>query len=560
MRFFHPLIFVLAVLLPLGAAAEITFLPVSSESAFPEATAPDALRYACAPSADELADFYSAKGLHFVASLARPIEPHNVCHIFYEPSVPGYRALPDNRPVQGLYVAVDPLSFIVRLKPNGDSLSIAKQVLPQIDRPLDVTLSVPGNFNSRLWPDALKFHFGESKHRFQVRKSGSSSSHPWAQDHQKAGEVEGRLRILVPRRLYEGRREDGETFGPMLDKLNDPVFARSNLSWEGGDIQFIMHPKDPSRMVMLHGGVGRYYWGTGLTAPEASYVLMTEFGADLAVDLTPTMLHADYVATMLPVGGVALVSRSVSGDAALFRAAAGVVERLLGQQATPAFVDLKRFLSTWDGDLAASASPLRGLIRGIERSLDSYSYPEDTTLESDLTQYVDEHCGGDAPSCFQGDAKDVMFAIAPDLLRRSSNQSTDIAAFELFITRMLAVMEAQLPREAAPRELALDGTARTLEDLGFRVVRVPYIYSPKLHDAWPGIAYANAFVDGRKIFVPAIGLGELEAEMFAQMQEDVGPAYQVIPVNASFSVLNNGGAHCVFGIVREPLPVKGLSE
>ncbi|MCB9383635.1 MAG: hypothetical protein H6509_03400 [Bryobacterales bacterium] len=543
----------IALLAALAARAEVTFLPVESVQAFPDAAAPDALRYACAPSSGELEALFRQRGLRFDPGLRVSTKEHAACHIYYEPTVQGYRASPESRPIQGLYVAVDPLSFVVRTEPNGDSLSIAKQALPLIDRPLDVTLSIPGGFDPALWPGALAFHFSESKHRFQMRKSGSSSSHPWAQDHQKAGEADGQLRILVPRRIFEGRRDDGETFGPMLDRLDDPIFTRSKLSWEGGDIQFATDPRRPERLILMHGGVGRYYWGLGLTPAEASYVLMAEFGADMAVDLTATSVHADYAAMALPKGGVVLVSRSMSADPNLFLAAAGVIERLFGARPTPAWLDFRRFLETWDKDLAASAGPLRGLIRGVARSLASYEYPEDAALEKSLTAYVDAHCSGDPTSCFGGPGKNAMLENAPDLLRRSSNQSGAIALFDLAAERMLGVMEAQLPRDASPRELALDAVAETFEKLGFRVIRVPYLYAPKLHDVWPGVAYVNSLVDGDRIFMPALGLGRLETEMFADIQQKLGADYQVIPVNAWASVLGNGGVHCVFGVVREPI-------
>jgi hypothetical protein len=527
---------------------------------FPDATAPKALQYACADDLDQLGRFFESKGLRFVPGLVAGREGHAACHIYFEPTVRGFRASPDSRPVQGLFVAIDPMSFVVRRKPDGDSLSIAKQVLPQIDHPIDVTLSVAGNFERSRWPEALKFHFGESRHRFEVRQSGAKSSHPWAQDHQKAGEVDGKLRILVPRRLYEGRREDGALFGPMLDKLDDPVFTRSKLSWEGGDLQFVRDPKTPSRVILVHGGVGRYYWGMQLSGAETSYVLAAEFGAEAAIDLTPTTVHADFVAAFLPADDIVLVSQSVRNDPELFRAAASMLDRLCGAHPPPALLDLQRFLATWNGDLAASASPIRGLLRGLEKAFAEYEYPEDPVIESELTAYVDAHCGGDAPACFQDDAKRQMIALAPDLLRRATDQTTDMLQFDLGVSRMLALMEAQLPREPTPRELALDGTARTFEDMGFRVIRVPYLYSPALHDSWPGVSYVNSFVDGHKIFMPAIRLGAYETKMFAELQERIGSGYRIVPVNALSSVLNNGGVHCVFGIVREPMPITAVSE
>lgn len=545
---------------PLVGFSGVTLLPVPGEMTFPEAAAPDALQYACADSIGRLENFFQEKDLLFVPALVASREGHAACHIFYEPTVRGFRASPDSRPVRGLFVAVDPMSFIVRRKPDGDSLSVAKQVLPQLARPLDITLSVAGNFDRSSWPEALRFHFGESDHRFEVRQSGAKSSQPWAQDHQKSGEAGGKLRILVPRRLYEGRREDGALFGPMLDKLDDPVFTRSKLAWEGGDLQFVRDPRAPSRLILVHGGVGRYYWGGGLTSAETSYVLAAEFGADIAIDLTLTSMHADFVAAFLPADNIALVSQSVRNDPALFRAAASMLDRLCGAHPPPALLDLQRFLAAWDGDLADSASPIRGLLRGLEKAFAEYEYPADPVLESELTAYVDAHCGGDAPACFQDDAKRRMIVLAPDLLRRASEQSIDMLQLDLSAARMLALMEAQLPREAAPREIALDDAARTFEELGFRVIRVPYLYSPALHDSWPGVSYVNSFVYGRKIFMPSIRLGSYETNAFADLQQRIGSGYRIIPVNALSSVLNNGGIHCVFGIVREPMPVAAASE
>ena len=52
--------------------------------------------------------------------------------------------------------------------------------------------------------------------------------------------------------------------------------------------------------------------------------------------------------------------------------------------------------------------------------------------------------------------------------------------------------------------------------------------------------------------MPSLGLGEAEAAIFAKLQAEIGPGYQVMPVNARLGLLHNGGVHCVFGIERDP--------
>src|SRR5690606_23938196 len=113
----------------------------------------------------------------------------------------------------------------------GDSLEIFKTVLGQLERPLDVTLGVTDGHDPARWPESLAYHFGDSPHRFELKRSEAENAHPWAQDYIKAGEWKGELRILVPRRLFEGRAADGETYRPLLDALQGEGYVRSKLSW-----------------------------------------------------------------------------------------------------------------------------------------------------------------------------------------------------------------------------------------------------------------------------------------------------------------------------------------
>jgi agmatine/peptidylarginine deiminase len=90
---------------------------------------------------------------------------------------------------------------------------------------------------------------------------------------------------------------------------------------------------------------------------------------------------------------------------------------------------------------------------------------------------------------------------------------------------------------------------RELQQLGFRVIRVPHLFA----DAgdWPGVSYINHLRVGRTLFVPALGLPQVEDRIFAGLRRKLGASYEVIPIPARSGLLNNGGVHCVFGIVPE---------
>ena len=60
--------------------------------------------------------------------------------------------------------------------------------------------------------------------------------------------------------------------------------------------------------------------------------------------------------------------------------------------------------------------------------------------------------------------------------------------------------------------------------------------------------------------MPALGLGKLEQAIFADLQQRIGGGYQIIPVDAREALLNNGGAHCVFGVIRTPSPSRSPSD
>jgi agmatine/peptidylarginine deiminase len=116
--------------------------------------------------------------------------------------------------------------------------------------------------------------------------------------------------------------------------------------------------------------------------------------------------------------------------------------------------------------------------------------------------------------------------------------------------RLLSVVESQLARRP-PGLDRIDSAARTLEEMGFRVVRVPRFGGDRsLKVPWSGISYVNSLLVDRTLFVPRFGLGDAEETILEELDAALPPQYEVVPVYARHMLLFNGGVHCAVAIVR----------
>ncbi len=525
----------------------VQLIPIEGVRHFPEATEPRAIQYACASDQQLLPAFFAAHGASFEPTLVRRRQGLGFCHIYYEPTLPGFRASPEDGTISALFGAVDPVSFVVRRKPIGDSLDIIKAVLRQLPEPVEVILSSPEQFESEYWPAALEYHFPKTRHHIRLLRSEASTTHPWAQDYVKAGVVNGERRILTPRRLFEGRREDGEAFRPLLDAFRDGPFVRSKLSWEGGDLQFAADPKDPGKLLLIFGDSARAYWGEDLDPREYEYVLRTEFGADEALDLSGIGPHADYLVGVLPANNIALVAWPIRNDFALARAAAAELLKIYGRRAPAPLFELARLFDDPEENLAQDPGRPMRLIEWLRQALPDLPGAEDKQLMADEVAYVSQNCPGDPLACFAGAGGRQLLRKDPGLWRRLADDTADQQHELSTAPLLLALIENQLPG-ATTLDLDLIGQKdKELRRLGFRVIRVPYLIGEV--DIWPGVSYINHLRVGRTLFVPELGLPGVEQPIFAELRKKLGPDYKVIPVPARSSLVNNGGIHCVFGIV-----------
>jgi hypothetical protein len=84
---------------PRPAAGEVYHVDIPAAGGFPGAAAPAALSLACAERADQLARYFDSRRLPFDPALVR--KPGQArCHIYYEPTIRGFRAHPDSAPIQ----------------------------------------------------------------------------------------------------------------------------------------------------------------------------------------------------------------------------------------------------------------------------------------------------------------------------------------------------------------------------------------------------------------------------------------------------------------------------
>ncbi len=540
----------------LTAASQVDLVTIKGLREFPEATEPGVIRYACADTADALRRFFAEHELPFRDALVRPRPGHKACHIYYEPTLRGFRASTEDRPIKALYGAVDPMRFIVGRGPTGESLDVIRTVLAALPQPIHLELRVNERFDETYWPAALERRFGDISHDINVLPTPGAGTHPWAQDYIKSGSVDGKLKILVPRRIFEGREEDGELHRPMLEGLQGEALVRSKLSWEGGDMLFVKDPRDATRVVMVYGNAAREYWGEDLPIEDYGYVLAVEFGADDALPMLGSAAHVDFLVSFPPPVGagkpVALVSRIVRENSTIARAAIAALEELYQPKPPPAITQLRSLLQDLDSGAAPDSTPILQHIEVLRAQLGRLEAPVPDALARQMDAYVAVHCPLDSDACFDVEGGREMIRADPELLRRTADFGVVMDYYTRLGPRLLSVIQSQLPDAAAWHADLVNAKAKQLEKMGFRVVRVPQLYVTEEMFRWQGVSYANLLAVGNKLFVPTFDLGKAEQDLLKDFRKRLGPDYEVVEVPARMSLLNNGGVHCVFGIVREP--------
>jgi hypothetical protein len=521
-------------------------------SKYLDAAAPGALQWVCAGDSEQIRAYFARKDRPYSQGLVREFDG-SYCHVFYEPSLPGFRAAADDQPVERLYVHVDPLAFYAgRSEAPGDSLDVAAVIASRSPRPLKLTLALAAIPSEEAFRGALRQYFPASgaSHVFEPHIAPSKGElAPWMQDFLKAGRAGDQERVLVTRRAFEGRADQAEKLDSLLASFPGPLFEHSKLSWEGGDLQFAAVPADPGKLVMFYGTSMKQYWGDTLTQEELEYVLRQEFGADEAVYLEDVTPHVDYLLSILPESRTALVSKPVCGDGRVARAAIDALVHHYGSAAPVELQQLSTLIPNGSAALAAAAE-IRVALDRAEAARSTWRAPRDPVAEARILGFVQANCPGNPAACVAPEKLTQLLEQQPDLLKEWVGIGGRIRLTSLMNARMLELVGAQLTGCQDLVEKA-DRAADRVERLGFHVIRIPWLPAAKeSRRDWAGISYANAALIDRTLFVPSFGLDPVEPGWFKQIQSELPAGYQLVPVPARFLMLENGGLHCAIAFGR----------
>src|SRR5262249_38559806 len=132
------------------------------------------------------------------------------CHVYYRPTVRGFRAAPEDDPVTEVVFDADPLLYLAPAASTGDAVGALTEVLRRMARPLEAGILMHGPRDSAAIERATLRRFGGAPHRITLLDRGVERSFWWIQDAFKSGRAPRGPTLLVPRRLFEGRPENGE--------------------------------------------------------------------------------------------------------------------------------------------------------------------------------------------------------------------------------------------------------------------------------------------------------------------------------------------------------------
>lgn len=530
----------------LSSRSGVTVVPVLS-SMYADAAAPGSIQRVCAENEADLPRYFSGRGIPFSPSLVRT-QDRMRCHIFYEATAQGFRASPEDAAVSELLFGIDAAAFLSRRETlTGDGLDVAKQILPQLGRPLKITFGL-ANIGDEDFREALAHHFPKSIHTFAVQRHAVEDYNPWAQDYLKAGRIGTESRMLVTRQGFEGRMSMGAEIRPLLDSYRGPRYIRSKLSWEGGDLQFAMHPRGTGKLVMFYGTSAKRYWGESLSREEFEYILRMEFGADLAVYLGDLAPHVDYLATVLPAGRTVLVSAPVCRDMRLARAALDLLERRFDGAPPLEIAELRVALHGAAVDTAKAIE----WVRRAKQAHGNWRRPVGADKAAKVQSYLAANCPGDEKKCLQNGGLKKMVAENPEVLRLWAESAAHGQTESVLVLRLLDIVEGQLHPCDAREAQRLEQVVGLLRQIGFEVVRVPAIPgSTDRMSYWSGVSYTNAAVVDRTLFVPRFGLGAVENEWLDGLRKKLPQGYKAVAVDARLLLLVNGGVHCAMAFGRD---------
>ena len=532
-----------------AAEPALTFLPVAPVPGFEDALAKDALRYLCSSDLEQLREHFTKKNLPFVDTMVSR-KRKRYCHIYYEPSVTGFRAHTESNRVEGLVFTVDSRRFLTQREAGiGDSLDVAKSILSVVERPLDAFIQSKAEVSGKWQEAALAGFLPDRSHRLHLRDNPTERPNVWAQDYIKSGDVSGKPHTLVTWKSYEGKGRHGEAYDSLLKSLESEGWHRSKLSWDGGDIQFGANPRIPGRIILFYGDSARLYWGQSLKPAEYEYVLKLEFGADDAIDLSGLATHIDYFVSILPDGRTLMVSREMRKNLELCQAAVDVLIGRFGPN--PLFLKLKEQFASEESAFGAGKRQTIALLAEARKAYPSWDPLVKADVFERFSGYWNKYCQEDEALCTSGEGFEFMLDRNPALAKDWVAEATLLKSAPHLAASLVAILAGQTESEDSDWERLAESKMHQLRKRGFEIVEVPQIPGDATGGIpWAGISYVNAAIIDNHVFVPTFALGAAEDRVMEKLQQDLPAPFVVVPVPARNVLVLNGGVHCVVGFRR----------
>jgi hypothetical protein len=545
-------IFSLSAFIPAVASAashRITMEPVEISRQFPLAAAPGALQYACASDAANLERFFYAQSVPFRRSLVQKRKGLS-CHIYYRPTIPGFRAHAESDPVTQLVFGVESRSFLAgRAQMLGDSLDVAKAIAKSAPGSVCLTVTTRMELSEDWNQKAIQRHFPERLCKVSTIPHRALRDNVWAQDYVLSGEANGRNVALLPWMTFENTAENAEKLTPVLDAFESKSWIRSKLSWEGGDFLVAQHPRNPGKSILFYGDAAKPYWAESLSKEEYAHVLQVELGADEAISAGGIATHIDYVLNFLPDGTTVLLAKPLHGDLALGYSALDLLMQAYPGQ--PLLMEAsQQYLQFHEGNAEAREKALTLLGQAAE-VVASWPRPVDLVTSQQAELYTRQHCAANPQDCFSGERFERLLVNEPKLATAWIQAMADMRLLDLASKALIGIAASQLVAPDEGVERSLNKLKRRLRDKGFQVIEVPHVDGmPGTTVAWAGISYTNFIAVQDQIFMPVFGLGQAENQLLSRMQAQLPAPFRIVPVFSRHILSSNGGVHCVTGVLR----------
>jgi hypothetical protein len=521
------------------AAVNLVDIPAAP---WPSSAVPGFAKRVCSTEVKKIKDYLVNTSMPFQTDLVTNVG-ETYCHLYYQPSAPGFRAKADFGSAHSLVINVPPIPLTLgRSRIWGDSFDIFRTL-------------------EKVRPDIRKIVLVESKQG--LRPSANEillSSEPldWTQDFLVTGGSPNSSRsTLIPHRIFEGNLEMGERFAPFLNEMIQkfPVpSARSKISWEGGDLVVLQKPGTQETVLVYGDGVFSY-WARDLKREEVEFILKSELGVDHIIDGSSLSSHVDY--SILPIDQDRVLLRTPFTRNIRFTC--DLVDVMLEDFERNLKLSPQKLGELKAAICAPNARFGSDILHLIQQAKDEFVQNEQNWIvnksldefKDEMLTKIGEYCDLNDSSCIQNlietpDGLSKLTHSNPRLAEAMLNSMVDGNSNRQRFAAYYDLLEGQTLTMSVGGIQRLLSVRRKLEEMGYKIINVP---SPYHESGWAGLSYVNSLAVEKDLFLPSIGLRSFESALKSKLESDLGD-FKVHLIPSKIQVLKNGGIHCTVKAIR----------